>query len=89
MHSAISSEGQGSLNSPKAACWSDSEVDALVNYLHIHCAEWGDSGNFKDNMYAAAAEHIKDLHISGKIKDAKSVRNKWIQVCHILPYIST
>ena len=39
MHSAISSEGQGSLNSPKAAHWSDSEVDALVNYLHIHHAK--------------------------------------------------
>ena len=86
MYSAIVSDGQGSCNSSKTAHWSGSEADALVNYLHTHCAEWGDSGNFKDSMYAAAAEHIKDLHISGKIK---SVWNKWIQVGHTFPHILT
>ena len=89
MHSAVVSDIQGGLNTSKIACWSDLEVNALVDYLYTHRAERGDSGNFKDSIYAAAADHIKDLCASGKVKDVKSVQNKWIQVHHSYPYTLT
>ena len=33
--------------------WSESEVEALVNYLCDHHSERGDSGNFKEPTYVA------------------------------------
>ncbi|KAI5987592.1 hypothetical protein EDC04DRAFT_2589210, partial [Pisolithus marmoratus] len=62
---------------PKRAGWSPEETTALVHYLHEHCAERGDTGNFRQMTYANAAEHLRPLLISGKIKDGKNVSIKW------------
>ncbi|KAI6033624.1 hypothetical protein PISMIDRAFT_113865, partial [Pisolithus microcarpus 441] len=62
---------------PKHADWSIEEVGVLVQYLHDHHAEWGDTGNFHQSTYANAAGHICLLHVSGKIKDHKNVSIKW------------
>ncbi|KAI9573967.1 hypothetical protein HD554DRAFT_2210351 [Boletus coccyginus] len=71
----------------KITQWSDQEVDALVQYFHKHCAETGD-GNFKEATFSASAEFLQPLHMTGKIKDAKSVRNKWGQLKAIYAAIS-
>ena len=52
------------------------ELDAFVQYLQLHRAEHGD-GAFKDSTLAAAADHLRSLHVLGKIKDSKSLCNKW------------
>ncbi|KAI9457695.1 hypothetical protein HD554DRAFT_2141816 [Boletus coccyginus] len=71
----------------KIAKWSNQEVDALVQYFHEHRAEMGD-GNFKEATFSASAEFLRPLHTMGKIKDAKSVRNKWGQLKAIYAAIS-
>ena len=55
------------------------ELDAFVQYLQQHRAERGD-GAFKDSMLAAAADHLRSLHVLSKIKDSKSLCNKWNNV---------
>ncbi|KIK12617.1 hypothetical protein PISMIDRAFT_46886, partial [Pisolithus microcarpus 441] len=59
------------------ADWTPEEVTALVRYLHEHRAERGDTGNFRQSTYANVAEHLRPLHVSGKIKDHKNVSIKW------------
>ncbi|KAI9452092.1 hypothetical protein HD554DRAFT_2178470 [Boletus coccyginus] len=71
----------------KIAKWSDQEVDALVQYFHEHRAETGD-GNFKEATFSASAKFLQPLHTTGKIKDTKSVRNKWGQLKAIYAAIS-
>ncbi|KAI6038467.1 hypothetical protein EDC04DRAFT_2549217, partial [Pisolithus marmoratus] len=59
------------------ADWSPEETTGLVCYLHKHCAEHGNTGNFHQTTYANAADHICPLLISGKIKDGRNVLIKW------------
>ncbi|KIK15121.1 hypothetical protein PISMIDRAFT_115772, partial [Pisolithus microcarpus 441] len=59
------------------ADWTPEEVDALVHYLHRHCAERGDTGSFCQSTYANTADHIRPLLVSGKVKDHKNVSIKW------------
>ena len=70
---------EDSINAARAVKWMSQELDAFVQYLQQHRAERGD-GAFKDSTLAAAADHLRSLHVSGKIKDSKSLRNKWNNV---------
>ena len=67
---------EASANEAKTVRWTECEVDTLVDYLQQHHAEQG-GGGFKDTTFANAADHIKHLHVTGKIKDGKSLQNKW------------
>ncbi|KIO09328.1 hypothetical protein M404DRAFT_105277, partial [Pisolithus tinctorius Marx 270] len=59
------------------AKWTDEEVATLIDYLHTNRSEWADAGNFQQATYVKAAESIRKLHRSGKIKDLKNVSIKW------------
>ncbi|KIO01203.1 hypothetical protein M404DRAFT_106599, partial [Pisolithus tinctorius Marx 270] len=71
------------------AKWTNEEVTALVNYLHTNCSEQADAGNFQQVTYAKAAESIRKLHRSGKIKDLKNVLIKWGLLKHTYNAIMT
>ncbi|KIO07570.1 hypothetical protein M404DRAFT_111114, partial [Pisolithus tinctorius Marx 270] len=62
---------------PKAL-WNPAEVDALIKYLHHHCFEAGDNGNFKSNLYTSAAMHISEFLTEGLPKTRDMVKNKWV-----------
>ncbi|KAI5995247.1 hypothetical protein EDC04DRAFT_2981189 [Pisolithus marmoratus] len=62
---------------PKHANWSAVEVGALIQYLHAHCVEWANTGNFCQSTYANAVEHICLLHVTGKIKDHKNIKQTY------------
>ncbi|KAN0097879.1 hypothetical protein V8E55_002325, partial [Tylopilus felleus] len=64
-------------NDPKQVTWTEPNVDALVNYLHIHHSEY--QGGFKDATINGALEHLRGLPLQtiGKAKDLKSICNKW------------
>ncbi|KAF8548577.1 hypothetical protein OG21DRAFT_1489271 [Imleria badia] len=65
-----------SVKEPRVVKWHMREVDALMDYLVEHHGEQGD-GSFKDATFTAAAEHLKAFHVTGKIKDGTSLKNKW------------
>ncbi|KIK24236.1 hypothetical protein PISMIDRAFT_98860, partial [Pisolithus microcarpus 441] len=73
----MGTEDPGADPEPKHADWTPEEVDALVRYLHGHHAERGDTGSFCQSTYANAADHIRPLLVSGKVKDHKNVSIKW------------
>jgi len=66
------------------AHWNDTEVNALVDYLHDYKAEAGDGGNFKANTLNAAAAHIKQHLSQGPTKTAKMCKGKWTSVRQFL-----
>ncbi|KIN93642.1 hypothetical protein M404DRAFT_170643, partial [Pisolithus tinctorius Marx 270] len=73
----------------KHAKWTDEEVAALIDYLHTNRSERADAGNFRQATYAKAAESIRKLHRSGKIKDSKNVSIKWGSLKHTYNTIMT
>ncbi|KIO03203.1 hypothetical protein M404DRAFT_92156, partial [Pisolithus tinctorius Marx 270] len=56
------------------ADWMTEETTALIKYLHVHCSEHADTGNFCQVTYVNAAEHIHPLHWTGKIKDYRNIK---------------
>lgn len=60
------------------ARWTPLEITAVVDYLHEHRAERGDSGNFKEATYNATAVRIRP-HFNGvgAVKTGKMVAYKW------------
>jgi hypothetical protein len=74
-----------SVQSAKAR-WSDSEVNALLDYLHEHKAEAGDGGNFKANTFNGAAARIKQHLSQGPTKTSKMCKGKWISVCQFFDF---
>ncbi|KIK96317.1 hypothetical protein PAXRUDRAFT_826115 [Paxillus rubicundulus Ve08.2h10] len=69
---------EGSL---EKARWTPAEVTALVDYLHDHCAECGEAGNFKETTYNTAATALRPLYNGiGTIKTGKMVGSKWATV---------
>ncbi|KIN97939.1 hypothetical protein M404DRAFT_159150, partial [Pisolithus tinctorius Marx 270] len=73
----------------KCADWMVEETTALIKYLHVHCSEHADAGNFCQVTYVNAAEHIRPLHQTGKIKDYKNVSIKWGSIKQIYNAIMT
>ncbi|KIO11766.1 hypothetical protein M404DRAFT_118172, partial [Pisolithus tinctorius Marx 270] len=71
------------------ADWMVEETTALIKYLHVHCSECADTGNFHQVTYVNAAEHICPLHQTGKIKDYKNVLIKWGSIKQIYNAIMT
>lgn len=65
------------------AQWNNIEIAKLVDYLYEHCAQGGDTGNFRDTVYNSAAEYIWPFHTMGPIKTGKMVKNKWTWVSQI------
>ncbi|KAF8553027.1 hypothetical protein OG21DRAFT_1485742 [Imleria badia] len=53
-----------------------------------HPQEQGD-GSFKDATFTAAAEHLKAFHVTGKIKDGMSLKNKWSTLKRTFTLIET
>ena len=66
------------------AQWNKNEVAKLVDYLHEHRAQRGDTGNFKDPTYNAAAEYIQPFCTTGPVKTGKMVKTKWAWVSQFL-----
>ncbi|KAF9233184.1 hypothetical protein BU15DRAFT_66824 [Melanogaster broomeanus] len=60
------------------ARWTSGKVTALVYYLHNHCAEHSEAGNFKEMTYNAATATLRSLYNGiGVIKTRKMVGSKW------------
>jgi hypothetical protein len=76
---ALMAEGsEGPRGLTEKAKWTPAEVTALVDYLHEHCAERAEAGNFKDATYNAAATALRPLYNNnGAIKTGKMVAYKW------------
>ncbi|KIK85025.1 hypothetical protein PAXRUDRAFT_831973, partial [Paxillus rubicundulus Ve08.2h10] len=69
---------EGSL---EKARWTPAKVTALIDYLHDHCVEHGEAGNFKETTYNAAATTLRPLYNGiGTIKTGKMVGSKWATV---------
>ncbi|KIM59386.1 hypothetical protein SCLCIDRAFT_126249 [Scleroderma citrinum Foug A] len=47
---------------PPKTNWPPNEVSTLVHYLHKHHERIGDGGNFRRDIYAAAAAHLNMIH---------------------------
>ena len=47
---------------PPKTNWPPNEVSTLVHYLHKHHKRIGDGGNFRWDIYAAAAAHLNTIH---------------------------
>ncbi|KIM52769.1 hypothetical protein SCLCIDRAFT_140379 [Scleroderma citrinum Foug A] len=71
------------------AQWNNIEIAKLVDYLYEHCAQGGDTGNFRDTVYNSAAEYIWPFHTMGPIKTGKMVKNKWTLIKGIYNMIET
>ena len=64
---------------PPKMNWPPNEVSTLVHYLHKHHERIGDGGNFRQDIYAAAAAHLNMIHPNPTHpKTADAVKNKWM-----------
>ncbi|KAF8553028.1 hypothetical protein OG21DRAFT_1312935 [Imleria badia] len=77
-----------SVKEPRVVKWHMCKVDALMDYLVEHHGEQGD-GSFKDVTFTAATEHLKAFHVTGKIKDGTSLKNKWSTLKRTFTLIKT
>ncbi|KAL4072280.1 hypothetical protein J3A83DRAFT_4240665 [Scleroderma citrinum] len=59
------------------AKWTSIETNKLLNYLHEHCSEQMDRGNFKDSTYNAMEVFLWPFLEMGRLKDVKSIKYKW------------
>jgi len=62
---------------PTGARWNDAEITGLLDYLFLHHAEGGGSGNFKPSTYEDAATSISHLWTAGAKKNGKMCKTKW------------
>ena len=62
------------------AHWNEKEVEALLDHLVENKTLGQGNGNFKDQVYASAAEAISGLLSSGPVKTSKICKTKWTTV---------
>ncbi|KAG1903268.1 uncharacterized protein F5891DRAFT_947326 [Suillus fuscotomentosus] len=62
------------------AFWTESEVTALVDYLHEHWSECAEGGNFKMVTFNGAARDIAPKKTQGPQKTGKMCQTKWTSV---------
>jgi len=66
-----------STDSTNAKWDSEEEIRSLMDFLHAHCSEAGDGGNFTETTFRAAAVHIRPLLKSEPVKTSAMVKNKF------------
>ena len=64
----------------EAAAWTESDIVALVNFLHEQQATT-EGSSFKPQVFQAAAAHLDGLRTKGAPKDVTNTRSKWRNVC--------
>ena len=70
------------------ASWNDAEVESLVDFFW-EIQSKGEGGNFKDDFYRAAADHIAPEWTSGPVKVGKHCKSKWASVSLFFLFLSS
>ncbi len=71
------STNQAALDAPKAASWTDADIECLLQYLLEHKSEAGDGISFTLPTFNAAAKPLNEILSRGATKTGLMVKNKW------------
>ncbi|EGN96713.1 hypothetical protein SERLA73DRAFT_27280, partial [Serpula lacrymans var. lacrymans S7.3] len=61
--------------------WTDTETQALIQFITKNRAEGGDSLNFKPQFWPKVALHLARLLTRGPAKSATACNSKWGRLC--------
>lgn len=75
----MSLEPSYSGGAPKAN-WNDKETDALLDHLVKNKNLGQGTGNFRDQVFTAAAEAVSGFLSTGPVKTTKNCKTKWTTV---------
>lgn len=71
----------------EAAAWTESDIVALVNFLHEQRAT-AEGSSFKPQVFQAAAAHLEGLRTKGAPKGVANTRSKWRNVRRHFPHLN-
>ncbi|EGO01786.1 hypothetical protein SERLA73DRAFT_48998, partial [Serpula lacrymans var. lacrymans S7.3] len=63
------------------AIWTDTETQALIQFITKNCAEGGNGLNFKPQFWPKVALHLAPLLTRGPAKSATACNSEWGRLC--------
>ncbi|KAF9059979.1 hypothetical protein BDP27DRAFT_1190788, partial [Rhodocollybia butyracea] len=70
------------------AQWAHTDVTRFLDFLFEHQSEAGDSGNFKNTTFTAAALYLEETRTEGAVKNAAACKRKWFALKKIFRIIN-